>query len=453
MVKTNKAQLLHHLESKVESCSSPEIDLSVYVIDGNAVLQACVHLPETFEDLALQIFVSLPKSKVIHFVTDSYQQHSIKQFEHDRRGQTAAYCIKGPRTKIPSDFKAFMLNASNKTQLIRFLLSQWQSDKYATRFLGRQIYFVCEEKCVCLTSLDGVTTSTVPTDSLNSNQEEADTRIVLHCLHVTEPSTSETVVKVRSPDTDVLIILLYYAERIKVQLYFDTGVGSKRRMIDIQAIAKVIGSDVCQALPAFHAFTGCDFNSAFVRRGKLSPYKLLNQHSEFKSLFGRMGNLVHFQESNTADMERFVCHMYGRPACSDVNKVRFDLFCSRYDVKSECTSLTVPDGIDLSLLPPCQSSLLMHARRANYIAFIWQNAHVQYPNIPGPNGFGWKLHTDGSIAVEWNDGDIMPQQLIDILPSSDCDTATNTENFQGLEVEEDYKIDNILDVVFDEDED
>jgi len=28
--------------------------------------------------------------------------------------------------------------------------------------------------------------------------------------------------------------------------------------------------------------------------------------------------------------------------------------------------ITIPDGLDLSLLPPCQSSLLMHARWANY---------------------------------------------------------------------------------------
>jgi len=107
-------------------------------------------LLEIFEDLALQIFIFLPKSKVIHFVTDSNQLHSIKQLERDGRGHTATYCIRGPRTKIPSDFKAFMLNASNKIQLILLLLSQWQSNKYACQLFGRQIYFVCEEKCVCL---------------------------------------------------------------------------------------------------------------------------------------------------------------------------------------------------------------------------------------------------------------------------------------------------------------
>jgi len=178
-----------------------------------------------------------------------------------------------------------MLNANNKTQLIRLLLSQWQTDKYATRLVGWLIYFVCKENCVCLTSRDGLTTSTTPTYCLNSKQEEADTRIVLHCLHAKESSMSDTVVVVRSLDTDVLIILVHYAGRIKVRLYFDTGLGNKRRMMNVQAFANIIGLDVCKALPAFHAFTGCDFTIAFVRRGKLSPFKLMNQQSKFKALF------------------------------------------------------------------------------------------------------------------------------------------------------------------------
>jgi len=45
------------------------------------------------------------------------------------------------------------------------------------------------------------------------------------------------------------------------------------------------------------------------------------------------------------------------------------------------------------------------------------------------------------------------QQLIDILPSSDCNTSTNAADFHGLENEEEYELDNILDVVYDDSED
>ena len=61
MVKTNKAQLMHHLEKKSVPSACPSADKCVYVIDGNALLQSCVNLPKTFGELALQILKCLPE--------------------------------------------------------------------------------------------------------------------------------------------------------------------------------------------------------------------------------------------------------------------------------------------------------------------------------------------------------------------------------------------------------
>ena len=167
-------------------------------------------------------FGYLPKSQIVHFVTDSYHGQSVKQFERDRRGKTAEYCLGGPSTKLPRDFKAFMLNASNKTQLLRFLLSEWQTDRYAVRLRGKSLYFVCEERCVCLTSINGLTTDCQEIECLYSDQEEADTRIVLHCMFVAANELaipSNTSIVVRSPDTDVMVILffLFNSQRYKIQ--------------------------------------------------------------------------------------------------------------------------------------------------------------------------------------------------------------------------------------------
>jgi len=68
--KTNKSLLMHHLESLSMPCQSPPLDGSAVIIDGNAIIQASIQLPETFEEYAAQIFTNLPKSNVIHFVTD-----------------------------------------------------------------------------------------------------------------------------------------------------------------------------------------------------------------------------------------------------------------------------------------------------------------------------------------------------------------------------------------------
>jgi len=80
MCKTNKADLLHALETEgVESV--PEKFISI--IDGNALLHSVVHAPATFGDFAQLIFSCLPKSNIVHSVTDCYRQNSIEDAERE----------------------------------------------------------------------------------------------------------------------------------------------------------------------------------------------------------------------------------------------------------------------------------------------------------------------------------------------------------------------------------
>lgn len=125
-------------------------------------------------------------------MTDTYQDNSIKQLERSRRGSAPAYLIAGGNTKLSRDFKSFLSNDENKRQLIKLLLKEWHSETYAARLRGRQVLYVCEDECVQLQSEDGlvVTASAVP--ALNSNQEEADTRIILHCLHAAATMPADT---------------------------------------------------------------------------------------------------------------------------------------------------------------------------------------------------------------------------------------------------------------------
>ena len=68
----------------------------------------------------------------------------------------------------------------------------------------QKVYFVCEDKCICLTSPNGQVTSAEEVDELKSSQEEADTRIILCCLHIAGESAMNSIIIIRSPDTDVM---------------------------------------------------------------------------------------------------------------------------------------------------------------------------------------------------------------------------------------------------------
>lgn len=180
-------------------------------------------------------------------------------------------------------------------------------DKYASRYHGRKIFFVCQHQCFCLESHNGFVTTSSAIESLFSDQEEADTRIILHCLHVCQTAAPKTSITVRSPDTDVLIELIYYSSVVQLPLYFDTGFGKKRRLIDVQSIADKLGPDLSEALPAFHAFTGCDYTSAFVRRGKIRPLQLLRQHPQFVSIFKHLGSSATLDNATFDEVQHFVC--------------------------------------------------------------------------------------------------------------------------------------------------
>ena len=113
---------------------------------------------------------------------------------------------------------------------------------------------------------------------LTSNHQEADIRIRLHARHA---SLSYEEIFGSTPDTVVFFIMLSMMPDVNIKLYMLTGTGSKRRIIDMNAVGDDIfgnqnqtnnsKNDLLKALIGFHCFTGCDTHSSFAARAKLKP--------------------------------------------------------------------------------------------------------------------------------------------------------------------------------------
>lgn len=80
----------------------------------NATLQSLTNIPDTFEGEAEAILNQLPKVNLVDFVTDTCYPHSIKSYEHQRRGSGPTFKLCGAKTKTPHDWKCFMFNEDNK---------------------------------------------------------------------------------------------------------------------------------------------------------------------------------------------------------------------------------------------------------------------------------------------------------------------------------------------------
>lgn len=161
--------------------------------------------------------------KTVDFITDKYEALSIKSTERMCRGSSKPHLIKGSLTKVP---KTFLSCDKNKQSFVSFLLVEWKNCKYATKLQGRMVYFVCEDMCYCLTSYDSLETIVDETEEIASTQEEADTHIILHCLHSAQECPTNAII-VRSLDTDIFVLLLHFMEEIEPSVLLTLALGTR----------------------------------------------------------------------------------------------------------------------------------------------------------------------------------------------------------------------------------
>ena len=91
----------------------------------------------------------MAKSSTVYFVTDQYREGSIKSFEREKRGATGIIRMKVERRTqaCPRQWKKFLGDAKNKTELIRFLLNDWKTYPEFIHYLsGRTLFFNVESK-------------------------------------------------------------------------------------------------------------------------------------------------------------------------------------------------------------------------------------------------------------------------------------------------------------------
>ena len=91
--------------------------------------------------------------------------------------------------------------------------------------------------------------NSLPIQHLRSEQEEADTRMLLHALDATQRGA--TSITIQSPDTDVLVLTLWVYKRLCPDTTVIVGTGGKRRSIPLGPLYEAVGEELVKALPGF----------------------------------------------------------------------------------------------------------------------------------------------------------------------------------------------------------
>lgn len=118
---------------------------------------------------------------------------------------------------------------------------------------------------------------------LTSNQEETDTRVVLYLKYAATMGYQSAVV--RTPDTDILCILMHFAKSLDIVVFLDTGSGKSCKLINVSELAETSGQEYCSTLLGMYVFTGEDSTSAFKGKGKVGPLKKLQKHQKYQNAF------------------------------------------------------------------------------------------------------------------------------------------------------------------------
>ena len=376
------------------------------MVDAMALLQSLTKVPKTFGELATQVLSRLLslakfyKSSRIDFVADQYPEHSIKANEKSRRAAQGSTLVKiyGKNQATPAQWKKYLSSGKNKEALILFLIDCWK-DSQSEDLTGLTLYATRAHECLKISPASQSTVvETTEVVELECDHEEADTRLLLHAKHASDHGFS--VVAIKSPDTDVFLLMVAMEQNFSADLYFVTGNQNHSRIISLKKVCDKVGSEICNSIIGFHTFTGCDSVSSFHGKGKRKAWKVLSDNTKSKEAFEILGNEVDPTDETCEMLMEYVCALYGHKDITSVNEVRYSMF-RLGNFSDEC-------------LPPTEDCLEKHIQRANHQAFIWKRSLVAFIVPPSPVGNGWELKDD-ELTIQWMTSYVAPDQLLEFV--------------------------------------
>lgn len=354
------------------------------------MLHTLKDVTSTFGNISKKLIQMFTKNnaRIIVITFDRYFSASIKDNEHLLRGRIRGqqYRIHGPNQIRPANFANELKNNYFKAALVEFLCDDWKNN-YMASYIGNKTIYINYELCYTYELKSNEVVRTVDHNISCPAHEEADTKIVFHVCKV----DFDALVTIRCSDTDICIIMLGNMSALQkdLKITMDLGSGNCRRFVNITKLYEKLGTNVCSALPGFHALTGCDFNPAFYVKGKNKPLQLLRKSQSCMIALSDITNILDCTLNEVfVIIEEFVCRLYGFKEINDVNATRVATFIKNYQINDKNDMLKLKNRIDGAIFPPCKSELRQYLLRTSYIAHLWSHAHLQDPSQLSPTDWG-----------------------------------------------------------------
>ena len=409
-----KSNLLDILTKDIDILSIPTLEpeagtKSCVVIDGHALIQALGKPANchTFDNLANiftnKVFGMLDNSvSRVDVVFDRYiGATSIKAPTRSKRCGRKKPLIRKVINRsdlpLPQVWEHFISLDENKADLACFLShhliehGKELADKYEVVTAGG-----FEDGHMAKSTRKGIMLQ------LQSDHEEADTRIILHALDAIANGYDRVLVHCQ--DTDVLLLMIHFLGHYNAEVWMMSGTSRQKKYYPINKISQKLSQTVVENILGFHALTGCDSTSSFTGFGNKTCWKLYLQHPHLLGGVGRDGP--------PAETEEFVSRLYANTEpVVGLNKLRLMMFQKGQKA--------------LEMLPPTKDAFDLHLARANFQAKIWLQANLPKMNSVSPcvTG-GWKNKPSG-IEIVWTLLPSVPSACLELI-SCGCKTKCRT---------------------------
>ena len=183
----------------------------------------------------------------VDVVFDVCHQPSINDSENDVQAQPFGINAWQVGRNI-HQWRKCLCSSFNKTGLIKFLVGEWKLQRYRDMQQGKALYVTYEETYFNMTADEWVEVA-----ELQSTQEEADTRLLLHALHAAR--TGSKAVIVIAEETDVMLLCFAFQNDIPCPIYQKCGTQNRTRFANISKLAWSLGDSICDSLIRLHAVT------------------------------------------------------------------------------------------------------------------------------------------------------------------------------------------------------
>ena len=244
--KTNKEALANALQKDVQLADGHPRN-SATIINGMSIVQK-LNVgggQTTFGMVAYSLLTKVlhegSESDRIDVVFDTYRDMSIKNGERMEKVQLSHISA----TQLVKQWRMFLSEVKNKPSLIKFISREWRAEQCRGRLTGKTLFVTAESECWKITEEGSENVV-----ELTSNQEETDSRLLLHAAHASQEG--HVAVAISSEDTDVFILLLNFFSIIDAKLFMRCGSRTRTRLVDIRGVVQRTGQEVCEALIGLH---------------------------------------------------------------------------------------------------------------------------------------------------------------------------------------------------------